>query len=255
MSLMTQVAGVLKTMAKDFNVAVLVRMTQSFVCAAFISQSELCTNTLPFVVALRSLMKAKYFLNPAIEGVKWNPGVSSGSNYLKSELINHAPKKTICFHLKSSIYAKCDNLCDGPGTIALSLFLFLSLWSVTSCTDSLTWMKTCCDLKHETWCPLQVTNHVTRSSSRVQPGLGVSWRHVPRTRILLERVEKAAAVSRSSMRSATLIKSSRQVLSAALPLSQYRSTAQTDCCWEVKCYSFLFKWRRWSFIWSFTASV
>lgn len=70
MSLMTQVAGVLKTMAKDFNVAVLVRMTQSFVCAAFISQSELCTNTLPFVVALRSLMKAKYFLNPAIEGVK-----------------------------------------------------------------------------------------------------------------------------------------------------------------------------------------
>uniref|UniRef100_A0A3Q3WV54 DNA repair protein RAD51 homolog 4 n=1 Tax=Mola mola TaxID=94237 RepID=A0A3Q3WV54_MOLML len=56
-----------------------------------------------------------------------------------------------------------------------------------------------------------VTNHVTRSSSRVQPGLGVSWRHVPRTRILLERVEKAAAVSRSSMRSATLIKSSRQL--------------------------------------------
>ncbi|XP_024864576.1 DNA repair protein RAD51 homolog 4 isoform X1 [Kryptolebias marmoratus] len=56
-----------------------------------------------------------------------------------------------------------------------------------------------------------VTNHVTRSGSGdVQPGLGVSWSHVPRTRILLERVETAPSVSRSSLRSATLIKSSRQ---------------------------------------------
>ncbi|XP_040006055.1 DNA repair protein RAD51 homolog 4 isoform X2 [Xiphias gladius] len=56
-----------------------------------------------------------------------------------------------------------------------------------------------------------VTNHVTRSGSgEVQPGLGVSWSHIPRTRVLLERVEKAVAVSRSSLRSATLIKSSRQ---------------------------------------------
>ncbi|XP_074466106.1 DNA repair protein RAD51 homolog 4 isoform X2 [Sebastes fasciatus] len=56
-----------------------------------------------------------------------------------------------------------------------------------------------------------VTNHVTRGGSgEVQPGLGVSWGHVPRTRILLERVEKATAVSHSSLRSATLIKSSRQ---------------------------------------------
>ncbi|KAI3356652.1 hypothetical protein L3Q82_003286 [Scortum barcoo] len=56
-----------------------------------------------------------------------------------------------------------------------------------------------------------VTNHVTRSGGgKVQPGLGVSWSHIPRTRILLERVEKAATVGRSSRRSATLIKSSRQ---------------------------------------------
>nr|XP_015817404.2 DNA repair protein RAD51 homolog 4 isoform X1 [Nothobranchius furzeri] len=57
-----------------------------------------------------------------------------------------------------------------------------------------------------------VTNHVSRSGNgEVQPGLGVSWSHVPRTRILLERVESAAAsVSHSSLRSATLIKSSRQ---------------------------------------------
>ncbi|XP_005725471.1 DNA repair protein RAD51 homolog 4 [Pundamilia nyererei] len=56
-----------------------------------------------------------------------------------------------------------------------------------------------------------VTNHVTRSGSgEVQPGLGVSWSHIPRTRILLERVEKAAAVSQPSLRSAKLIKSSRQ---------------------------------------------
>ncbi|XP_022594482.1 DNA repair protein RAD51 homolog 4 isoform X2 [Seriola dumerili] len=56
-----------------------------------------------------------------------------------------------------------------------------------------------------------VTNHVTRSGSgEVQPGLGVSWSHIPRTRVLLERAEKATAVSRSSVRSATLIKSSRQ---------------------------------------------
>uniref|UniRef100_A0A665UT45 DNA repair protein RAD51 homolog 4 n=1 Tax=Echeneis naucrates TaxID=173247 RepID=A0A665UT45_ECHNA len=56
-----------------------------------------------------------------------------------------------------------------------------------------------------------VTNHVTRSSSgEVQPGLGASWSHVPRTRVLLERVEEAAAASCSSLRFATLIKSSRQ---------------------------------------------
>ncbi|XP_076606108.1 DNA repair protein RAD51 homolog 4 [Chaetodon auriga] len=56
-----------------------------------------------------------------------------------------------------------------------------------------------------------VTNHVTRSDSgEVQPGLGVSWSHVPRTRILLERVEKVAGVGGSGLRCATLIKSSRQ---------------------------------------------
>lgn len=56
-----------------------------------------------------------------------------------------------------------------------------------------------------------VTNYVTRSSSgEVQPGLGASWSHIPRTRILLERVEEVGVVSRSTLRSATLIKSSRQ---------------------------------------------
>ncbi|XP_053187885.1 DNA repair protein RAD51 homolog 4 [Scomber japonicus] len=56
-----------------------------------------------------------------------------------------------------------------------------------------------------------VTNHVTRggSSGEVQPGLGVSWSHIPRTRILLERMEKTT-ISHSSLRTATLIKSSRQ---------------------------------------------
>ncbi|XP_035034429.2 DNA repair protein RAD51 homolog 4 [Hippoglossus stenolepis] len=56
-----------------------------------------------------------------------------------------------------------------------------------------------------------VTNHVTRSGSgEVQPGLGASWGHIPRTRVLLERLEEAGAVSHSSLRSATLIKSSRR---------------------------------------------
>ncbi|XP_071362616.1 DNA repair protein RAD51 homolog 4 isoform X2 [Trachinotus anak] len=56
-----------------------------------------------------------------------------------------------------------------------------------------------------------VTNHVTRSrSGEVQPGLGVSWSHIPRTRVLLERVERAEVVSRPGLRFATLIKSSRQ---------------------------------------------
>ncbi|KAM7397611.1 hypothetical protein PAMA_005765 [Pampus argenteus] len=55
-----------------------------------------------------------------------------------------------------------------------------------------------------------VTNHVTRGGrGELQPGLGVSWSHIPRTRILLERIE-ASAVSRSGLRSATLVKSSRQ---------------------------------------------
>uniref|UniRef100_A0A673B646 RAD51 paralog D n=1 Tax=Sphaeramia orbicularis TaxID=375764 RepID=A0A673B646_9TELE len=61
-----------------------------------------------------------------------------------------------------------------------------------------------------------VTNHVTRSAGgEVQPGLGASWSHIPRTRILLERTERSIA-SYCSRRSATLIKSSRQVLQAAL---------------------------------------
>lgn len=81
-------------------------------------------------------------------------------------------------------------------------------------------MKKCCgNPENLTWWCLgpQVTNHVTRSGSgEVQPGLGVSWSHIPRTRILLERVEKAAAGSRPTLRSATLIKSSRQVQQAAL---------------------------------------
>lgn len=56
-----------------------------------------------------------------------------------------------------------------------------------------------------------VTNHVTRSGSgEVQPGLGASWSHIPRTRILLERAENAVTVSHSGLRWATLIKSSRQ---------------------------------------------
>lgn len=50
-----------------------------------------------------------------------------------------------------------------------------------------------------------VTNHVTRGGSEgVRPGLGVSWSHVPRTRLLLEHTQQ------SNWRSATLIKSSRQ---------------------------------------------
>ncbi|XP_053297459.1 DNA repair protein RAD51 homolog 4 [Pleuronectes platessa] len=57
-----------------------------------------------------------------------------------------------------------------------------------------------------------VTNHVTRSGGggELQPGLGASWDHIPRTRVLLERLEEAGAAGRSSLRSATLIKSSRR---------------------------------------------
>uniref|UniRef100_A0A8C6WF26 RAD51 paralog D n=1 Tax=Neogobius melanostomus TaxID=47308 RepID=A0A8C6WF26_9GOBI len=61
-----------------------------------------------------------------------------------------------------------------------------------------------------------VTNHVTRESSggSVRPALGVSWSHAPRTRLLLEHAHTSAqhtSASQSSWRSATLIKSSRQV--------------------------------------------
>nr|XP_057943446.1 DNA repair protein RAD51 homolog 4 isoform X2 [Doryrhamphus excisus] len=55
-----------------------------------------------------------------------------------------------------------------------------------------------------------VTNHVSTSGvGELQPGLGVSWSHVPRTRVLLER-PPTATVSRPGLRSATLIKSSRR---------------------------------------------
>ncbi|KAM3869004.1 DNA repair protein RAD51 homolog 4 [Diretmus argenteus] len=55
-----------------------------------------------------------------------------------------------------------------------------------------------------------VTNHMTRGvGGGVQAGLGLSWSHVPRTRVLLERVERAGS-THCSLRSATLIKSSRR---------------------------------------------
>ncbi|XP_049597545.1 DNA repair protein RAD51 homolog 4 [Syngnathus scovelli] len=70
-----------------------------------------------------------------------------------------------------------------------------------------------------------VTNHVTRSEEgKVQPGLGVSWSHIPRTRVLLERLSEAG--SRPSLRSATLIKSSRQpcLIQAKLDLQCWSSS-------------------------------
>lgn len=58
--------------------------------------------------------------------------------------------------------------------------------------------------------PDKVTNHATRDGSgQLRAGLGQSWSHVPRTRILLRRVERPG--SSSSLRVAILTKSSRQV--------------------------------------------
>ncbi|KAL4660572.1 hypothetical protein GN956_G1398 [Arapaima gigas] len=55
-----------------------------------------------------------------------------------------------------------------------------------------------------------VTNHITRDSSgMLKAGLGQSWSYVPRTRILLKRVERPGSMY-GSLRAATLIKSSRQ---------------------------------------------
>ncbi|KAM4620502.1 DNA repair protein RAD51 homolog 4 isoform 2-T2 [Polymixia lowei] len=55
-----------------------------------------------------------------------------------------------------------------------------------------------------------VTNHVTGGGSgEVQAGLGLSWSYIPRTRVLLERVERPGSLH-CSLRTATLIKSSRQ---------------------------------------------
>ncbi|KAK2816496.1 hypothetical protein Q7C36_022767 [Tachysurus vachellii] len=54
-----------------------------------------------------------------------------------------------------------------------------------------------------------VTNHVTRDgNNQPKAGLGHSWSHVPRTRILLQRTEQPGASS--SSRTATLLKSSRR---------------------------------------------
>ncbi|XP_019728958.1 DNA repair protein RAD51 homolog 4 isoform X2 [Hippocampus comes] len=74
-----------------------------------------------------------------------------------------------------------------------------------------------------------VTNHVTRSvEGEVQPGLGVSWSHVPRTRVLLERLPDAD-IDRPTRRCATLIKSSRRpcLIRAELDL-QWWSRSERD---------------------------
>ncbi|XP_051552133.1 DNA repair protein RAD51 homolog 4 isoform X1 [Myxocyprinus asiaticus] len=55
-----------------------------------------------------------------------------------------------------------------------------------------------------------VTNHVTKDGNgQLKAGLGQSWSYVPRTRVLLQRVESPGASS-TSLRTATLTKSSRQ---------------------------------------------
>ncbi|XP_035382764.1 DNA repair protein RAD51 homolog 4 isoform X2 [Electrophorus electricus] len=55
-----------------------------------------------------------------------------------------------------------------------------------------------------------VTNHVTRDGrGQLKAGLGQSWSHVPRTRLLLQRVDRPGAPH--GLRTATLTKSSRQV--------------------------------------------
>ncbi|KAK6473486.1 DNA repair protein RAD51-like protein 4-like isoform X6, partial [Huso huso] len=57
-----------------------------------------------------------------------------------------------------------------------------------------------------------VTNHMTRDGNgAVKAGLGRSWSHVSQTRVLLQRVEREGAKP-SGLRTATLVKSSRQVL-------------------------------------------
>uniref|UniRef100_A0A6Q2Y783 RecA family profile 1 domain-containing protein n=1 Tax=Esox lucius TaxID=8010 RepID=A0A6Q2Y783_ESOLU len=55
-----------------------------------------------------------------------------------------------------------------------------------------------------------VTNTVTRDcNGNLKAGLGQSWSHVPRTRIILQRFESPGSTC-SSLRTATLAKSSRQ---------------------------------------------
>ncbi|KAJ3589248.1 hypothetical protein NHX12_010094 [Muraenolepis orangiensis] len=55
-----------------------------------------------------------------------------------------------------------------------------------------------------------VTNHMTRGpGGEPQAGLGLSWSHVPRTRLLLERSDGAGPLL-GSKRTATLVKSSRR---------------------------------------------
>lgn len=54
-----------------------------------------------------------------------------------------------------------------------------------------------------------VTNHVTQDGNgQLKSGLGQSWSHVPHTRLILQRVKLPGAAS--SLRTATLTKSSRQ---------------------------------------------
>ncbi|KAM9788911.1 DNA repair protein RAD51 homolog 4 [Neosynchiropus ocellatus] len=74
-----------------------------------------------------------------------------------------------------------------------------------------------------------VTNHVTRSSGgELQPGLGVSWSHVPRTRILLQRPAGSGSAASSSLRTGTLIKSSRQPCGTKVDLDLQQWTQAPD---------------------------
>ncbi|KAK1158408.1 hypothetical protein AOXY_G23319 [Acipenser oxyrinchus oxyrinchus] len=77
-----------------------------------------------------------------------------------------------------------------------------------------------------------VTNHMTRDGNgAVKAGLGRPWSHVPRTRVLLQRVEREGAKP-SGLRTATLVKSSRQPsqISQEFDLGGLQPTSRFTSC-------------------------
>lgn len=172
MSLMVQVARALKTMAKDFNVAVLVRMSVPDEWYSVWEDS--------FSVCRRPHLYILFVFDCWVF-------LSSSQGFFFLISLKFIPQSLY----GSSFYLK------------LNLILMWTFWWNSRFKLILRWHV-------RGAVGVQVTNHVTRSSSgEVQPGLGATWSHVPRTRVLLERTGTSA--TGAGVRSATLVKSSRQV--------------------------------------------
>ncbi|MGH0151773.1 UNVERIFIED_CONTAM: hypothetical protein FKN15_043643 [Acipenser sinensis] len=180
LSLMMQLAAELRTMARDLGVAVLVSDYQVF----------------PDIRKYRNIYQHEEAIWPNYACLL--PISPNAPGLVRNLLLS------VVSFVVDSVTAVLSPIMGGRQTEGLSLMMQLAAELRTMARDL--------------GVAVLVTNHMTRDGNGVvKAGLGRSWSHVPRTRVLLQRVEREGAKP-SGLRTATLVKSSRQALKLNPPV-------------------------------------